>query len=73
MRQKNKHFLSYTYDYFRHTAMCTWNKRHPDLFSQIPGEHPILPETSKGEESIENKVEKTSVERQLDFRQHLHV
>lgn len=53
--------------------MCTWNKKHPVLFSQIPGEHPILPETTKDEESSETYVEETSVERQLDFLQHLHV
>ena len=53
--------------------MCTWNKRHPDLFSQIPGERPILPETPKDEEHSETPEEKTSVERQLDFLQHLHV
>jgi len=28
--------------------MCTRNKRHPDLFSQLPGEHPITLEKSKG-------------------------
>lgn len=52
--------------------MCTWNKRHLDLFSQNPSEHPILPGTTKDEASDTN-VEKTSVERQLDFLQHLHV
>lgn len=53
--------------------MCTWNKRRPDLFSQIPDERPILPNTPNDEESSETNVEKTSVERQLDFLHHLHV
>ena len=53
--------------------MCTWNKRHPDLFSQFSGEYPATLETIKDEESGEDNEEKTSVEHQLEFLHHLHV
>lgn len=58
--------------------MCTWNKRHPELFRQLPGKRPVKPytvkgDTVKGEESRNNSGEKTSVERQLEFLHHLHV
>lgn len=53
--------------------MCTWNKRHTDLFSQLPGEYPVTLETIKDEESGENNEEKTLMERQLESLHHLHV
>lgn len=53
--------------------MCTWNKRHPDLFRLLPGEHPVTFEKIKEEESGEVNEEKTSVERQPEFLHHLHV
>lgn len=53
--------------------MCTWKKRHPDLFSQLPGEQPITLEVNKDKESGEGNEEKSSVERQLESLHHLHV
>ena len=53
--------------------MCTWNKRHPNVFCYTPVEQSNRPETSRGEEPTDDNEEKTTVERQLDFLQHLHV
>ncbi len=53
--------------------MCTWNKRHPVLLSELPGKRTATPDNVKGEESRNNSEKKTSVERQLEFLHHLHV
>ena len=49
--------------------MCTWNKKHPDLFRQRPEQQkPHI--TTPNDEIIE---ENSSVERLLKFLQHPHV
>ena len=53
--------------------MCTRNKRHPDWFNRLPGEHSVQPETYKNEDANVDNAGRSPVERQLEFLHHLHV